>query len=752
MSDSESDITETEESIQISKVLESLQSGAVEAIESGDFLSYSTLIDIYLTDNKFSNDEKEQILATLLQILTDLDDSLTYEIGWDLPAVLISSIDLDWLFEGTVREAPFLYNIIKIFEALALKGNPKELLLKSCEIFSVIKASDIETESDDPLVKQKFFDVKLYCLLHLIDSSLKRIETIYPSKFLSMATTSFINLLYNNRESTLTDLVFALRRFYGFARDYTRLTAPKSEGFTKEELENIDKDEQYLQGKLLTSFATNAISTCVLKNSYLLGHDHFGLLQNKDRKGPEFTVDTTILGRFVELMLSFDVDLEQEFRTFITDSYELLKIDYSQPDDDITAEIFEKCVVDYQKTLDHTITNSDAKEIKNSKVGIITLYTYNIAATQAYANTNVSFYDVVVLTLRCTVPALINRKFINVGLMDICSFWAWNGIYNSKRFAVEISSIPKAIITIYYQCILFFCAITRQYPKVRYSMLTILTKVLALSPEETAYAFLTDSLTSCPYQHVKPALVVILKELLTRGSGVNGLGLDKLVIADKDETSTTTVSEATEKEGTKVTDTETYESTRATEVKAPATEVKAPATEIKAPATEVKVPTEDETKPTGNESEANAKVSEPESTGTKQNESKGASNNPTTPPPALPRRTTAHNVYHKLTTSKFTDIVHLVEANVEETFLLNEDVLSIDPQLFSTLAAYLNLFVAIRREPVVISRQAELDKLIRDIELNIAQIKGKYEGEDKPFEYNAAGLLEIAIERIKGQD
>lgn len=50
----------------------------------------------------------------------------------------------------------------------------------------------------------------------------------------------------------------------------------------------------------------------------------------------------------------------------------------------------------------------------------------------------------------------------------------------------------------------------------RYGTLTLLTKILTLSPEDISFSFIKDSLMNCPYDNVKAVLIGVLKELLTK--------------------------------------------------------------------------------------------------------------------------------------------------------------------------------------------------------------------------------------------
>ena len=74
-----------------------------------------------------------------------------------------------------------MYKILKIFENLAINGNHKELFLKSCELLNDLELS--QDEDIELLKRENFFEIKLYCVFELIDACLKKIHTLYPSRF-----------------------------------------------------------------------------------------------------------------------------------------------------------------------------------------------------------------------------------------------------------------------------------------------------------------------------------------------------------------------------------------------------------------------------------------------------------------------------------------------------------------------------------------------------------------------------------------
>lgn len=514
----------TIETFEFDKVLKSLELAVEDINESKDYLSYSTLLDIYLSDPyKYSYEEREELLEHLLTILTN-NTELTYEIGWDLPNLLILYVDLNFQFDGSIRSSPNVYKVLKIFECLALNGNPKELFLKSCELLNDIKVSDNNT-TDNIEFKEKFFEIKLYCIFELIDSCLKKIKTFYPSRFLSMTISSFLNLTQANM-GTSSYNHFILKRAYVFARSYSTPPFPdKFDDLTKEEVDKIKADEDYLQRKLLTGFLTE-VASLVGKNSSLdYSMDILSYFQElkKTPSGKAFAyrADSTLMDRCTELALSFDIDLSKIFKQYIVDSHKIFhSFDYTTDQDELSGEIFERVIVDYQENVSNFIVDNNVKELNNSVNGCLILYTHSIASKRLYDRVDLTFKDALVLTLRSVIPSLIHPSFKSRGIADVCLFWSWLAIHkltiNNKKIELEITKIPSTLLSIYYQALLFICTTLPSASNFRYGTLTLLTKVLTLSPEDISFSFIKDSLMNCPYDNVKAVLIGVLKELLTK--------------------------------------------------------------------------------------------------------------------------------------------------------------------------------------------------------------------------------------------
>lgn len=513
----------TLEGVEFEKVLETLQLAAQDAKETKDFLSYSTVLDIYLSEPaRYSNEEREELLSHLLANLSE-NSELVYEIGWDLPSLLIPFIDSDYDMSGPIRQAPCVYKVLKLFELLAHKGNPKELFLKSTELLNSIRTTDSPT--NDRETAQKFYDVKLYSIFELIDSCLRRIHTLYPLRFLAMTVASFINSIYLNPIKTTTDATFIWKRLYMFARNYTRPPLPEQIDESPEELQKINTDEDYLQRKLLSGFLSEAVNMVLRFEIIGFSVTYFNHLQHllsiEKKNATDYELDFPVLDRLYELALSFDMDLKKTFDDFVksTDSLLDISIVEGKLEDDVTGELFEKLVVDYQKTFVRSLVDTEAKEVSDSLGGHLNLYTYSIVSKKQFNKVQLSVLQAISIGLRLIVPGLVHSSFINRGLHDTAIFWSWLAIQsapNLKTVEIELAKIPSVILRSYYQAILFILISSSSDLFFRYVAFTLLTKYLSLSPENVAYDFIINCLRECPYENVKAALVGVFKELVTK--------------------------------------------------------------------------------------------------------------------------------------------------------------------------------------------------------------------------------------------
>lgn len=540
--DSETRLQVSEETIEeknFEKVLQLIREGAVDAAETSDYLSYSTLLDVQLSEpSRYTIDEREELLAQLLEALSS-DSLLVYEIGWDLPSLLIPFIDSDDEFNTAIRDIPCVYKVLKLFEMLAIHGNAKELFLKSNELLASVELEirDMKWEA-----ATKMYEVKVYCLFELIISCLRRIHTLYPSRFLSMTVLSFINALYLNPPFTMETFHFSLRRMYDFARNYNKPPLPESIDEDEETLKKINDDEEYLQRKLLTAFITEGVNLICKQETIGLSADFFKGLQDQLSSDIRYTSAHTLkqpsIDRILLLTESFDMDLRKAFVDLISTTDSLISFPTaSTPDDAYRNELFEKLTVDFQKNFASSILGGDSNVVTDSINGCATLFSYKIATTQDYDLIQISIEQAMKLGLRVLVPGLVHNSFTRRGLQDLSVFWMWLAIEQKggqNALELVIATIPPIIISTYLQCLMFTLATSFKQSYFRFVTLTLITRLFSCAPETIAYNLLLNSLQECPYENVKAALVQVLKSLLIKdrveedlSANMSALGLDK---------------------------------------------------------------------------------------------------------------------------------------------------------------------------------------------------------------------------------
>ncbi|KAI5969612.1 hypothetical protein CANMA_001275 [Candida margitis] len=545
-SDSESEST-ISEPIPLEKVLESLNNGAKDAIAEKDYLSYSTLLDIQLHDpSRYTEDEREKLMGCVLEILQS-NDSLVYEIGWDIPSIIIPYIESSFVFNSGIRDAPCVYKILKIFEILATKGNPKELFLKSCELMGTLTVSD--DSSIDFVHRENFFEIKMYNLNELMATCLRKIPTLYPSRLLAMTVGSYVNLIYNLHQIPVSrsTYVFVLKRAYSFARNYDGAPKPANVDYSETELSKIQNDENYLIRKLLTGFITNMVYMGTTAYTAYFSMTHFYYLQNESSNflKTQEPVDTAIYDRFYELAYSFDLPLASIFAKFVEDSKKFV-YGIKHNGDDFVDLLFEKCVVDYQANLMTSIVDSDAKSINDSVLGEIILFTQFKAVNHTFEAPLIKLSDVISLALRLLIPQMVQKTFLHKSLQDLVLFWIWYALqqidlkidpgYNAK---IDLVSVPQEYLPVFFQSLIFVFH-HNEVPRFRYMILTLLTKLLIVTPESIGYDFIKDTIENCPFEVIRPALIGIYKELLLNSrSDIDSVNFDlkKVTLNEENQTS-----------------------------------------------------------------------------------------------------------------------------------------------------------------------------------------------------------------------
>ncbi|ODQ77842.1 hypothetical protein BABINDRAFT_94553 [Babjeviella inositovora NRRL Y-12698] len=534
-------------------IIQNIELAAKDAIESKDYLSYSTLLDIYL-DNPyaFTEEQRTAIVTQLLDVLSNTEGSkeLIYEVGWDLPALLLKYLHSHFAFHTPIRNAPCFHQCVKIFDLLSRFGNPKELFLKSCELLSVTTRVDADDAGHAFANADRILLLKFYLTLELMSATLKRIVTIYPSRFLSMALTALLSFVNKNIQG-MDNVEFVVKRLYVFTRDYVPPQIPADDQDAEIE------DEEYLQAKLLKSFSTHLVEIVGRQFSIgwsmelypkLVGYKNgtpkeqtktyaeTDLHDLEDADGDLFSKRGELMDRMMELVISQDVDLRQCFDEEISktrDLQELLQVFAENPsvsENDLNEHFVTLIVQEYYQQA--SANKAEMKEIPLSSIGLLTLYAHKTlegarpVIQTSYAD--LSAIDIFLLTLRYYLPLMAStnaaKSFSNKALNDVLlSFALLKVIMISETDAATLLSLSKSsaivriIIKAYLQVLLTECCSNMDL-SVNHRMVffTLMTKVLALVSDDVSFEFIADSLKSCPFPNGKVALIGVLKDLCVK--------------------------------------------------------------------------------------------------------------------------------------------------------------------------------------------------------------------------------------------
>lgn len=514
-------------------------------------------------NKKEGGEEKAQFLEILLKRIQD-DHHLIQQVGWDLPKVLIRfintrNVDLNTrlLYNGVVATS------LKCFNEIALHGNAKECFLTGCELLGELElhpsekvqeeheedateAVEVEAQaikstpeeangpkmnaqtssrtvvrplSRDP--EELVLEVKLHMLLELINSTLRRIRTCYPSRFLAMAVSSIFSFVRSN-SIDIDDTTFVLRRVYTFARNFIppQSNAEAYKDMSTEEILKVRDDEEALQRKLLRCLLTFSIGQLVRPRVLNIATEYFFRLKNKYTTDFEYEMRVNlkhILSRYYQLAYSFDIDVKEEFlKQCVKDSsaiYQSLPND-SELINDAARNGITQLV--YQLSYSYGLQRSiNEKNLSLDPAGLLVLATQHYLETGQILDSTIRADCAIYMYLRFVTPEMYNPAMKNTYACDCCNFWLWVAVTKSscKDSKEALQNIPSYLSLTFLQ-ILLLKSFNETLEHARMVSFTLLTRLLCLMPEETTFEFAKDTLLSCPFIDLKCCMLGILKDLM----------------------------------------------------------------------------------------------------------------------------------------------------------------------------------------------------------------------------------------------
>ncbi|CEP63017.1 Ybp1p LALA0_S07e00518g [Lachancea lanzarotensis] len=555
-----------------------------------DALSLVTIIDLYSMNfiNEGFRTDKAQFLQVLLSNLKK-NSRVAEQIGWDLPKILLRFLDA----KNVDRDLSLSQNVVistalKCFNEIALLGNAKECFLAGCEIIEGLSLQGVELEDeqeevfddeteddgdgygdedidDDDTDKafsedgdydgtenaakiatekaatQAFIDVldrapeeftlelKLHALMELVSTTIKRIQTSYPSKFLATAVGSFLSFIKSNA-ADIDDCIFVLRRVYMFCRNYIPpLAQPNiAETLSPEEFENLVEDENALQRKLLQCLLTNAVGQLLLTRQMHTAAEYVMKLKNMDTSVLDYVLRQDMremVARCYHLAYSFDIDVKEAFKTQCVK--ESVSIYQSLPQEsEIVNEAAKSGITQLIYQLAHTYNvqkKLTEKSLSLDPAGILALATYHYQETGNVLYPEIRIDEAIYMFLRFFTPEVYSQTAPNLYAIECCQYWLWVAVTTSscQENRVILGAMPSYVVATFLQIqLLRSFNIASDGP--RMASFTLLTRTMCLIPESDAFEFVKDTLLNCPSNLMKCCILGILKDLMinTRGSMV----------------------------------------------------------------------------------------------------------------------------------------------------------------------------------------------------------------------------------------
>lgn len=510
--DSETDTPEAD----LPTILQLLDEAAVECAEKKDYLSFSTIVDVYTSDlSKLSDEEKIKMMDKLYEVL-EANPQLTYNISWDLPPIFIRFLDSSWTPRaGGLRSLP-TSKVLKLFELLCLHGASKELLVTCCDLIAQLRPIPAiqdrkRAEGVDPDTVRRFyqinprrmFSIKFHSLMETIMSCIRSNPTLHPSKYLTAVIGSLINFMQCTRSAAQLPEV---RRIYRFIRDYIPPDLPESVE-PNPEIASVVADENYLQRKQLIMLMGNAVE-CTSKPatsalvSYLVPSIKYESLVPQEDSGR-----LDLLGRFVALGLSMDLD----FTELMSHELAISERMFSGPDLKASDDIFRNVIDGYNKDL-----LKSQEQLTFSPLATTILYTYGALATNETIDTDIlDLVQLIKLQLRLFVPFTLNPSLVlhsAVACLMILTLLVLDK--DPAKSLKELNKPSHVLLVMTYLQNLSSLCMNSQTPVLIQFFFDFLVKFLLQMPEETTYNFLVDTIANCPFEGLQTHAAIVLKQMM----------------------------------------------------------------------------------------------------------------------------------------------------------------------------------------------------------------------------------------------
>lgn len=532
-----------------------IRESAKTSLDTGDFISYSTVLDLNIGDpSRFSEHEALSILQCLLSTL-ESNNMLVYKVGWDLPEILMRYIQHFNMNEDHVLIGDTVLKVVmRTLTILCERGNPRELFLKSCELMVGLESDYppvLENESlskrEDGLPKEaelkedqepaaeeepmqcdegipqapfsekvvdaRHENVKFCLLFEIMSYSLQRIPTHYPSRFLLIAASSMLTVA--STHSDILSVSTCMRRMFLLARD-----------FSMDIQDGTEQEELAQTRKYLVNFLTHAVDESLrcfgvkwAQRLYYQMANRKALAPIEDRetsyRASEYTRRMTdVIERSSQLAMAYDFDFEKELENTIHPRVSNSSHPLSPPTDAMEGSEripFDTPMGTPLSSVDDGPTGANTQEDisvrleKPSPVGVLIMYTqlhFDGSRHKSAPELSHAIY---------THLRLMPSPSSHAGLRDALMYWSlWvSGFVNEE----SVAHCSPALLSDYLIFLQMLAATTSSKIE-RLFLFSVVAKYIRCQDKQVSFDFLMRVLNCCPYCSVQNATVQMLKMLV----------------------------------------------------------------------------------------------------------------------------------------------------------------------------------------------------------------------------------------------
>lgn len=363
----------------------------------------------------------------------------------------------------------------------------------------------------------------------MVFNCLKRINTLYPSKYLSVLVAALETVIIKNAY-LMQDPSSLIRRAYLLCRNYepneppTTVKLDDGTNIPDDQLSQINDVEIKLQAKLLRRLITTAAGEGFRDTLDRSLFEFFYKMSKLPLAEAKFYEQILPLKNNVyDAALSLDIDLMEELTNSVERSRKIYKGIPS--DTEITSR--EAQIVISKNILKLSLTYQlQNLKFKNSldlnDNGIVTLcswyYLFNHKFLPISKANNIKFDDLIYLYLNLVTPQLFAKSAVNNSGEGALQFFMWVFITRETCSSLRqiLQEMSQTILYSFLSCLLLRICNAGKPKDILMMDSTLLTRILCLSPTDLICNFGLDNLKNLPYVNGKLLILKILKDLIMK--------------------------------------------------------------------------------------------------------------------------------------------------------------------------------------------------------------------------------------------